>query len=587
MSKYKKILEKIKKYDVISFDIFDTLIYRKYLKPKDLFFDLELKENTSNFSRERINTENKLRKSKLYYQEITLNEIYENIDRQFYSLKEKEILYEINSIYANKEMLKVFNYAKKLNKKIVIISDTYFDENFITQILKSNGFEGWYKIYLSSEYKVLKRWGKLYKIAIKDLNVSANKILHIGDNFISDFISSKINGISSIYYKSSKKIYFENNKFLKQYSKEKNINSFISFLLSDLFEKRNINYNNYFENFGYLIAGVTVYSFARFVYTKAIEKNVDHLFLTARDGYLINEIFKLMNIKNISFSYVPLSRHQTDLCDNDKNYFELFTNYIRNQIPINAKKLAVVDTLTINFSAQKLIKNIIPDKEIIGLYWSTRDKTNKVKKYKHYTFAPIVNDIYDSSVLTYQWDIFEFIFSSPTPPIERIDKNNNFIYKEVTKYDIVRMEKFNDMFKGIINFIKEYKNVLKENKLIYSDIIKFINCFLLNPSKNDYDNMSVIFHSRNSGHNRFVPVLSYKPSIKQILLHPVEYYINLIYAYWFSNMQTILSFIFFPVRLCYLKKKLYVFLFPKLKKKYFSLNFYLLEIGLGMLDKKI
>ena len=51
MSKYKKILEKIKKYDVISFDIFDTLIYRKYLKPKDLFFDLELKENTSNFRR--------------------------------------------------------------------------------------------------------------------------------------------------------------------------------------------------------------------------------------------------------------------------------------------------------------------------------------------------------------------------------------------------------------------------------------------------------------------------------------------------------------------------------------------------------
>ena len=47
----------ILKHDVISFDIFDTLLLRPYVKPTDLFEHLEKLENLSGFANARIKAE--------------------------------------------------------------------------------------------------------------------------------------------------------------------------------------------------------------------------------------------------------------------------------------------------------------------------------------------------------------------------------------------------------------------------------------------------------------------------------------------------------------------------------------------------
>ncbi len=44
----------ILKYDVISFDIFDTLLLRPFIKPTDLFWYIETKYNIKGFHQARI-----------------------------------------------------------------------------------------------------------------------------------------------------------------------------------------------------------------------------------------------------------------------------------------------------------------------------------------------------------------------------------------------------------------------------------------------------------------------------------------------------------------------------------------------------
>ena len=49
------------------------------------------------------------------------------------------------------EVIDLIYYSKKLNKKIILISDTWYDKKFIIKILKKFKINIFNEIYLSSE----------------------------------------------------------------------------------------------------------------------------------------------------------------------------------------------------------------------------------------------------------------------------------------------------------------------------------------------------------------------------------------------------------------------------------------------------
>ena len=54
-------------------------------------------------------------------------------------------------------------------------------------------------MYVSSEYALTKRTGKLFKKVLEDLEfVSPDEVLHIGDNLRSDWIRPKLIGMKTI-----------------------------------------------------------------------------------------------------------------------------------------------------------------------------------------------------------------------------------------------------------------------------------------------------------------------------------------------------------------------------------------------------
>ena len=196
-----KIKRKIQKHKVISFDIFDTLLLRPYIKPTDLFLHMEKAFNKDDFQIERRRAEGKVfNDNKNLREDITFDMIYEEIDNKFKDVKQKEMDWEEMVLRANPELKQVYDYAKKLKKRIVIASDMYMPTDFLAKVLHKNGFDSWEKLYVSGDLGKKKRSGAIYKQMIDELQISPKDILHIGDNPVSDYeVIKKLGGNAILY----------------------------------------------------------------------------------------------------------------------------------------------------------------------------------------------------------------------------------------------------------------------------------------------------------------------------------------------------------------------------------------------------
>lgn len=201
------------KTEIVSFDIFDTLIMRPFWAPEDLFtfLDKYFREISGNetgmdFSKIRIEAERTVRKKLCgeykEKQEVTLEEIYQEIEiitgvqhNIIEQMKEKEKEQEIRFCVSRKTAKEICELAKYLNKKVICISDMYLPMETIQQMLSKNGYNI-DKIYLSAEINLTKFKGDLYKYVIKDLQVEPKKIVHIGDNYFSDYENAIKYGIN-------------------------------------------------------------------------------------------------------------------------------------------------------------------------------------------------------------------------------------------------------------------------------------------------------------------------------------------------------------------------------------------------------
>lgn len=197
-----KVLRMVKEHEIISFDLFDTLVKRQCGRPENIFKIIEeeyfLVNNRciTGFQNERIQAEHKAR-VRANKQEVTIEDIYEETD---YSKEEQQQLAaleeetELTQCITKSEMIDIFEYAKK-NRRIIITTDMYLHEKTIYQIMHNNKIEGFEKLYLSNKYGVTKCDGELYKQVRNDY--CDCRILHIGDNIKVDYIMAKKNGIDA------------------------------------------------------------------------------------------------------------------------------------------------------------------------------------------------------------------------------------------------------------------------------------------------------------------------------------------------------------------------------------------------------
>ena len=540
-SKKINIYEEIKKHEIISFDIFDTLLIRPYVKPTDLFLHIEKLYKIKGFHKNRILAEKSAREKYIDKEEVTLNQIYEEIDDKYKRFKEIEIELEKRILTTHKENKEIYDYALSLGKKIIIVSDMYLPKEVIEKILIKNNYANYYKLYLSSDLMLTKASANLYKYIINDLKVKPSTIMHIGDNFHSDFNNPKLYGIDSVYIEKIIDDFLENNIRAKKLLNKNENNIGISIMLGlsafSCFNKNDKNKeNNYWRNFGFIYGGPAVFSYMNWLKKQIIKENIKEVLFVARDGYSLKKVFDLIKPESVKthyiyapriiyylitldfsmhFKYYPIEcfeiiksvlKHYKDkdkylekhtpkitsatqgykfILDNIEIYKNLakqeYQNYKEYIEKFNIDKIGIVDTGSLFKTSQKIISLFLGKENIIGYYWILfKNKYYKSNQYKAKSFEKEVK----SKIL--DWNLTEFLITSPEPPIKNIVASKP-IYSIPNKYEEKRMEIYEYISVGIVEFSKIAKNCFWELETFIGneEVTNWLNILIDNPSDND------------------------------------------------------------------------------------------------------
>lgn len=315
------LLSQIGHYDIISFDIFDTVLCRTVSKPDQVFLEIgkrfvevfpKYTYSPNVFQYLRKKAERDARKGK---EEITLKEIYANMP---WSEEEKEKAYqieldlELQHTYLNPEMLDFINTCVAKGKRIILVSDMYLNKNQIEHLLVKNGFDlnVVEQLFVSSEYGVSKNSGRLFK-HLKEIYPN-ERILHIGDNYTADYIKARQNDIIGIHYDR----FTKNNELIFDMEK-----SLVDSSVSSIESLRKVlKTDNPLYNIGTQVLGPVLNTFVEWVIDYCMQHRVNEIRPLMREGYLFTEILKrAITYKGLDIQVKPLyvSRKSTYLFDKE------------------------------------------------------------------------------------------------------------------------------------------------------------------------------------------------------------------------------------------------------------------------------
>lgn len=193
-----KELKRGEEYDLISFDIFDSLIERDVANPTDIFYlaGLELFKNEDEarrFRERRIKAESEARKMS-DSGEVNLKDIYRELFAVYGInagiLREREINAEIEHCRAREKWKSLFNSYINSGKIVILISDMYLSSSEIKMMLAKCGITGYEKLFVSNEYGCDKKSGKLFKEAEIALGFENCHHLHYGDSIKADYLGA-------------------------------------------------------------------------------------------------------------------------------------------------------------------------------------------------------------------------------------------------------------------------------------------------------------------------------------------------------------------------------------------------------------
>lgn len=312
-----KIIDQLKEYKIVSFDIFDTLIKRDCAEAKLVFEMMEHNLSTkylwvSNFCERRVNAEKQAR-AKSTREEVTFDEIYTELGK-YYSkeelgiLQKEEIEYEIAFCHISYHMKRVYDYCISSKKIVVLTSDMYMPYDIIKVLLEKVGLQGYKKIYLSSQLFLTKQTGHLYDYILKDLKVNSKDVVHIGDNKKSDVLMPMKKGIKSIHvpHVAYSNLIYNPDKILK--NDDKNDYRAICSFIDNRIKNEIISDENYYELVGYETEGPLLVGFSKWLKCKFDELDIKKIYFLSRDGQIMEKAYKCIFGEDNKIKYMYASR---------------------------------------------------------------------------------------------------------------------------------------------------------------------------------------------------------------------------------------------------------------------------------------
>ncbi len=303
----------IDRSEVISFDVFDTLLTRKVLQPSDLFDLWEIRvikkyPKLKGISFIRKEAAQKVRQK--FGDCYNLTQVYEWIGIHYSlahqtveELMEMEYDLELDCIVPRDEVVQCLFYALENGKTVNLVSDMYMSPAKMESLLTKCGINGYNRLYVSSTVGGTKHSGTLWDLYLEEYR--GKKCLHVGDNEKADFINAKAHNIKTIRIMSSYEIleHLFSRRILQ------NVDSTYDSVVTGLFTARIFNspfslkqmngtiaINNLFD-YGYLFFGPLILEYLIWMIKEFKETTPGKVLFFARDGFLLEKLYNKLRKK--------------------------------------------------------------------------------------------------------------------------------------------------------------------------------------------------------------------------------------------------------------------------------------------------
>lgn len=476
-------------FNIYSFDLFDTLLLRPYTDPQEVWRVLEEREGVKGFAKARKKGDMLSYKvSEEEGKETSIEEAYALMPKKFRPMIQKEMELEREVLRANHEMLTLWDELGRKGKRRIIVSDMYLPQEFLEAVLTENGIEGWDAFYLSRTYNARKTTGRLFEIMLEEEGVKPSEVLHIGDNEWSDVKVPQQMGIATQHYRKVSERMYDICPFMRH------IDVRLAGALAVGWHQYSWNKAdlNYWHRMGFLMGGVLGYIYVSWIAKAAKELSINHLMFVARDGYIWQEICKVLYPEiETDYFYAPrptsiavsgdigndpiaiadrkqyLKEHLQGV--NPEVVIQEYSSYIQ-KFTIN-EHTAIVEGYSSSFSAQRLVETGIGF-PVFTFYLSSIAKM-------HNAGALYLTNLY---ALPFQ-NLSEFIFCAPENPIKDVSTEGPIYNEFPSKEELFKISVSESIGEGAVAcaFFLHSQGV----KLIPDDWIYYSSCFMNNLTEED------------------------------------------------------------------------------------------------------
>ena len=311
--------------DVLSLDIFDTVLCRRFLRPTDVFqwlereavYRLQLPARPYALAR-RLAERLARQRAGSDTSEVGLEAIYEvlaelcDLDAAVCdSLLNLEVELENATLFADPRWLKIYRRLRSEGRRVLFISDMYHRSATLRGWLESRGFED-PEVYVSWEQEASKHLGTLQVRVQQQLGLEPGAILHMGDNRHSDYFQSLRAGWRALHWT------VEHNRqpWFTEVPQHAHVpGDLLSSRIMGELERSGIlspdDDPDLLVQLGREVAGPLYLIYMRWVLLQAQQDGVRRLILLGRDGYYWEKTLQLLPPEEwagLEFVYLPSSR---------------------------------------------------------------------------------------------------------------------------------------------------------------------------------------------------------------------------------------------------------------------------------------
>lgn len=539
-------------FDIVSFDIFDTLIFRPFDEPNDLFMLLEDKLEIRDFARIRIEAERDVRKmnSVIYgNRECTLEDIYKIIELRtglpILEGIEAETELELDMCQVNPYMKHVFDILSAKGKRIILVSDMYLSQDVLSKMLQKCGYNCncIEKMFISNECNVSKANGKIFEL-LKGYLKENEKLVHVGDNLEVDVRKAREYGFTAFHYPQCTAF---SRKSRPKYMSPLIGSAYRGIVANHIYN--GINKYSFAYEHGFIYGGILALGYCNWLNKCVEQKHIEKLLFVSRDGKIyMNSYQEMFPEGNVEYVYWSRIAHLNSCAEFCKDLY--LQRYIRDKA--KGENTIYVDDLLelLNLSELKkkyhkyrlnkgqiltaenvkLVENLVSDNWQLVLA-----KCEEMKKFEIEYFKHIIGECKEIGIVDVGWtgyselDLKKLINTYISPDINIsifllgiteyfpkssqadiakgelqpyafscnynadlfykhtvINNHTNNIYVELMSQDTIpsymglqnkeicfdipeveNYEQIREIHRGILDFVKIYKNIFKEYEFMF------------------------------------------------------------------------------------------------------------------------